>query len=179
MLDTLAQPLQAWHDFYLLVGTAAATLVGLMFLAIALGSRLLNQEAVPGLRVFLTPTLIHFVYVLIIATVGLTPILTRVPLGVLLVLAGLLSFGQALNQVPYMRRQQREGKLDRGDWAWYLVTPVVSYLLLMGTGVGLLLRNSQALTGLALATIVLLVLGIRNAWDMVVFFAVKPEPPQG
>ncbi|HLJ60835.1 MAG TPA: hypothetical protein VKZ50_14005 [bacterium] len=179
MPDTLTQTLQTWHDFYLLVGTAAATLVGLMFLATALGSQLLNRETIPALGVFLTPTVIHFVYVLIIATVALTPILTRVPLGVLLVLAGLLSFGQALSGVRYMRRQQREGRLDQSDWIWYLITPVVSYLLLIGTGIGLLSRNSQALSALALATVVLLVLGIRNAWDMVVFFAVKTEPPHG
>jgi hypothetical protein len=69
MLDTLAQPLQRWHDFYLLVGGAAATLVGLMFVAISLGSRLITEQSVPALRVFVTPTIIHFIYVLVIATV--------------------------------------------------------------------------------------------------------------
>jgi hypothetical protein len=173
----LAQPFQTWHDFYLLVGGAAATLVGLMFLAIALGSRMITEETIPGLRVYLTPTVIHFVYVLIIAIVGVVPALTRAPLGAMLVLAGLASLGQALSGVPVMRQLQREGKLDQGDRMWYLLTPVFCYLLLMGAGVGLLSRSSQALNGLALATMVLLVLGIRNAWDMVVFFALKTEIP--
>ena len=177
MPDTLAQPLQRWHDFYLLAGTAAATLVGLMFVAISLGSRLITERSLPGLRVYVTPTLIHFIYVLVIATVVMIPTLTRRPLGILLVFVGLLSFGNALRMVPYMRQQQREQSADRGDWVWYLIVPSVSYLLFVGTGIDLLLGRNRALNGLAFASILLLVNGIRNAWDLVVWFALKTEPP--
>jgi hypothetical protein len=52
------------HDFCLLVGGAAATLVGLMFVAISLGSRSITERSPPDLRVFVDPTLIHFIYVL-------------------------------------------------------------------------------------------------------------------
>lgn len=177
MPDTLAQPLQRWHDFYLLVGGAAATLVGLMFVAISLGSRLITQESIPALRVFVSPTLIHFIYVLVIATVVVIPTVTRMPLGILLVLVGLLSFGRALSTVPFMHRQHREQIIDIHDWVWHLIAPSASYLLLAGTGIGLLLGVNRAFNGLALASILLLVSGIRNAWDMVVWFALKTEPP--
>lgn len=177
MPDALAQPLQGWHDFYLLVGTAAATLVGLIFVAISLGSRLITEQSMPALRVFVTPTIIHFIYVLVIATVMLVPAVRRMPLGTLLVIAGLLSFGRSVSAVPYMLRQRGEQIIDTHDWVWYLIVPSLSYLLFVGTGIGLLLGASQALDGLALASILLLVNGIRNAWDMVVWFAVKTEPP--
>ncbi len=94
MPDSLAQPLQRWHDFYLLVGGAAATLVGLMFVAISLGSRLITERSLPALRVFVTPTIIHFIYALVIATVVVIPTVRRMPLGGLLVLVGILSFAQ-------------------------------------------------------------------------------------
>jgi hypothetical protein len=113
MPEALAQPLQRWHDFYLLVGGAAATLVGLMFVAISLGSRLITERSIPGLRVFVTPTIIHFIYVLVIATVIVIPTVTRMPLGILLVLAGLLSFGRVLSTVPYMRQQHRTQVIER------------------------------------------------------------------
>jgi uncharacterized membrane-anchored protein YitT (DUF2179 family) len=178
MPDTLAQPLLRWHDFYLLVGGAAATLVGLMFVAISLGSRLITERSLPGLRVFVSPTLIHFIYVLVIATVVMIPTLTRRPLGILLVFVGLLSFGSALRMVPYMRQRHRERGVDKSDWVWYLIVPSISYPVFLGTGTSLLLRHNQALNGLAFGSILLLVNGIRNAWDMVVWFAVKTEPPQ-
>jgi hypothetical protein len=177
MPDTLSQPLHDWQNFYLLVGGAAATLVGLMFVAISLGSRLITEQSIPGLRVFVTPTIIHFIYVLVIATVVMIPTLTRTPLGILLVFVGLLSFVNALRMVPYMRQQQREQGLDKSDWVWYLIVPSISYLLFVGTGIDLLLGRDRALNGLAFASILLLVNGIRNAWDLVVWFALKIEPP--
>jgi hypothetical protein len=68
--------------------------------------------------------------------------------------------------------------IDKHDWVWHLIAPSVSYLLFVGTGIGLLLEVGQALNGLAWASILLLVSGIRNAWDMVVWFAVRTEQPQ-
>jgi len=158
------------------VGGAAATLVGLMFVAISLGSRLITERSLPALRVFVDPTLIHFIYVLVIATVVVIPTLTPRPLGILLVFVGLLSFGRALRMVPFMRQQQREQVVDTHDWVWHLIAPSVSYLLFVGTGIGLLLTVDLAFNGLAFASILLLVAGIRNAWDMVVWFALKIEP---
>ena len=179
MPDTLAQPLHNWQNFYLLVGGAAATFVGLMFVAISLGTRLITERSVPALRVWVHPTLIHFIYVLVIATIIMVPTLTRSPLGILLVFAGLLSFGNALRMVPYMWQQQREQEADRGDWVWYLIVPSIIYLLFVGTGIGLLLGDNRALNVLAFAIILLLVNGIRNAWDMVVWITIKTEsPPQ-
>ncbi|HET9000511.1 MAG TPA: hypothetical protein VFP86_12765 [bacterium] len=178
MPDLLAQPLQRWHDFYLLVGGAAATLVGLMFVAISLGSRLITQESLPALRVFVDPTLIHFIYVLVIATVVVLPTLTRNALGVLLIIVGLLSFARALRMVPFMYQQTRKHVVDAHDWVWHLIAPSVSYLMVGGAGIGLVLGVDLAFNGLAFASILLLVAGIRNAWDMVVWFALKTEPPQ-
>ena len=63
------------------------------------------------------------------------------------------------------------------DWVWHLIAPSASYLLLVGTGIGLLMRVNQVFNGLALASILLLVSGIRNAWDMVVWIVVKTESP--
>jgi len=102
MPDTLAQPLQRWHDFYLLVGGAAATLVGLMFVAISFDSRLITERSLPGLRVFVSPTLIHFIYVLVIATVVMIPTLTRRPLGILLVFVG------TFDQLPRVFRNRHQ-----------------------------------------------------------------------
>lgn len=55
--------------------------------------------------------------------------------------------------------------------------PSVTCLLFMGTGIGLLLGAALALDGLAVASVMLLVNGIRNAWDTVVWFALKVESP--
>jgi hypothetical protein len=180
MPDATSHPLQVWQNFYLLIGTASATLAGLMFVAISLGSRLMTSRNIPALRVFVSPTLIHFVYVLVTTAVVLIPTLTRALLGTLLVLAGLVSLGWTLSALPYMRRSSRDRLIDTQDWVWYLLAPWAAYLLYVATGAGLLLGAGGALNGLAAASILLLVTGIRNAWDLVVFFALSQgAPPDG
>lgn len=78
-----------------------------------------------------------------------------------------------------MRRSRRARLIDAQDWVWYLRAPSVGYLLFVGTGAGLLPGVSQALNGLAAASIVLLVTGIRNAWGLAMFFALRQSTPSG
>jgi len=179
MPDSLSQTFQNWQTFYFLVGGAAAGLVGLTFVAITVGSGVITQREIAGLRTFVNPTLIHFIYVLVTASVVVMPTVTRMQLGILLVLAGLGSSGRALTSLPFMWQQYKKNIVDMHDWAWYFLAPVVSYLMYVGAGAGLLLGKRQALDGLAWASILLLVAGIRNTWDMVMWFMLsKKEPPQ-
>ena len=179
MPDTLSQALRDWQNFYILAGGASAILAGLMFVAISLGSTLITRKDIPALRGFVSPTLIHFIYVLATSAVVLIPNVTRTSLGVVLMLAGIVSLGWTLGTQPQIRRPDREGYIDAHDWTWYQVAPAAAYLLYVGTGIALIGGARQALNGLALASILLLVAGTRNAWDMVVGLALKRTgPPQ-
>lgn len=180
--------LQAWQNFYLLTGGASATLVGLMFVAISLGSGLYTREPTPRLNTIVTPmsrTYIHFVYVLATAACVLVPTMTETVLGALLVLAGLASLGHLAGMVPSAREQYRKRRLDWSDVFWYLVIPAIGYVLYLDAGIGLL-RTAEGMTpreyaldALAAATILLLVTAVRNAWDLVVWMVLgRPAPPQ-
>lgn len=179
MPETLSESLRDWQTFYFLVGGAAAGLVGLTFVAITVGSGVIAKTDISGLRTYVNPSLIHFIYVLVTASVVVMPTVTRMQLGVLLVLAGLVSSGRALSSVPIMWSGYKKHIVDMHDWAWYFLAPLVTYLTYVGIGTGLLLGTSRALNGLAWASILLLVAGIRNTWDMVLWFIMpKKEPPQ-
>src|SRR6266550_4701248 len=179
MPDTLSQALRDWQNFYILAGGASATLAGLMFVAISLGSTLIARKDLPALRGFGSSTVFHFVYVLATSALVLIPIVTRTSLGVMLVLAGIASLGWTLGTQPQMRRPNRAGSIDAHDWIWCLVAPSAAYLLSIGTGIAVLGGARQALNGLALASILLLAAGIRNGWDMVALCALKQTaPPQ-
>jgi len=179
MLDPFSQTLRDWQTFYFLVGGAAAGLVGLTFVAITVGAGLITKQNIAALRTFVNPSLIHFTYVFVTASVAVIPTVTRIQLGVLLLLAGLVSAGRILSVLPFMRQQARQHVVDMHDWAWYFLAPLASYLVYVGTGTGLLLGARQALNGLAWASILLLIAGIRNTWDMVLWFVIfKSDPPQ-
>lgn len=177
MPDTLTQTLRDWQTFYFLVGGAAAGLVGLTFVAITVGSGTITKQNISGLRTFVNPSLIHFIYVLVTSAVVVMPGITRMQLGILLMLAGLVSAGRALSTVPFIWQQYQRHVVDLHDWAWYFLAPLVSYLLYAGAGAGVLRGNGQAPTVLAWATIVLLVAGIRNTWDMVLWFMILKDDP--
>ena len=177
MSEPLSQTLRDWQTFYFLIGGAAAGLVGLTFVAITVGSGSITKQNIAGLRTFVNPSLIHFIYVLVSAAVVVMPTVTRVQLGILLTAAGLVSFGRALTTLPFMWQQYRRQIVDMHDWAWYFLAPVASYLIYVGTGAALLVGTSQALNGLAWASILLMVAGIRNTWDMVLWFMVLKDDP--
>jgi len=165
MPDTFAQSLHDWQNFYLLAGGAAATLVGLTFVAISIGSGLLTKPAVPTLWAYVSPAVIRLTYVLFTAIVVMVPTMTRGMLGTLLVIAGVIGLAGGLGLLPMMGRW-------RGR-AWYVLIPSLGYLLYAAGGVGLLLGIEKALDGLALAIVLLLLAGIWNAWDTLVFIAAE------
>src|ERR1700692_3336830 len=56
-------PLSGWDNFYVIAGSSAAGLTGLTFIVITLAAeaRRVNPN---GLRIFITPTIVHFAAVL-------------------------------------------------------------------------------------------------------------------
>jgi hypothetical protein len=68
-----AETLTGWHDFYLLVGTAGATLLGLLFIAVSLGAGYLTKERQSGIRTFMSPVVIHFTSVFFLSAIALFP----------------------------------------------------------------------------------------------------------
>ena len=68
-----ADALKEWHDFYLLVGTAGATLLALLFVAVSLGTGFLTEERQEATRTFLSPVVIHFTSVFFLSAVALFP----------------------------------------------------------------------------------------------------------
>jgi len=155
---------QGWQGFYILAGLSAATLVGLMFLATSMGSRVVTPKGLSPLRVRASPTVAHFLYVIATSAVVLFPTLPQTVLGFILVVAGIASCMRVIIELSVMRRSD----LDIHDWAWHLLVPSVGYLLFVAAGIGLLLRVDQAASVLAVATILLLLAGTRNAWDLVI-----------
>jgi len=175
MPDTLSQALRDWQTFYFLIGGAAAGLVGLTFVAITVGFGSITKQDISGLRTFVNPSLIHFIYVLVTASVLVMPTVARMQLGILLVLTGLVSVGRALSTLSFMWQQYQRHVVDMHDWAWYFLAPVASYLIYMGTGTGLLLGSVEGVRVLAWGCILLLVPCLRNTSAMVLWLMVLKD----
>lgn len=172
---SLAARLRDWHDFYLLIGTAAATLIGLMFVAASIGARYFTVEREAGLNAFLTPTVLHFTSLLVTCLLALAPGHSPDVLGALLVLGGAAGLAYTGRLWLRMRRQGMFGTIDLADRIWYLFAPLLAYALLLAAGAAAPLFAELALPLLAGASVLLLLLGIRNAWDMTVWVTIRSE----
>ena len=174
----LIDALREWHDFYVLIDTASATLVGLKFVAASFGAAYFNVEREAGLRAFLTPTVLHFAAVLIACLVVIAPSHSNLSLGIALGAGSLLGLGYSLR--VWVTVRLRHFEIDREDRLWYLLAPITSYLLMAAAAILAFASPASpiALDILAVSLGLLLVLGIRNAWDMAVWIAVRvPMPP--
>ena len=162
-----------WQNFYLLVGTAAATLVGLMFVALTFGSSLVTEQTSPTARSFLDPTFNHFVLVLLTACLVLIPTMGPALLGVLLLLIGLLRIAFLFRIYRHMRAaQQTSSDIELSDWITGVALPLLCYLSLGVTGIGFMACCAQAFNALAAVTLALLLLGVFGAWELLVWMAI-------
>ena len=172
MPSSLSDLAHAWHDFYLLVGTASATLVGLMFVAASIGAQVFTERSREAMRAFISPTVVHFGAVLFICMAVTVPSQTWVTLAVLLILggaAGTLYAARVWVQI-FVRRSFAVDVIDR---LFYALIPVAGYLLVAGAAFLLLERSQWSLEVLAAALITLLYAGIRNAWDMTMWIVIR------
>jgi hypothetical protein len=165
----MLEALHEWHEFYLLIGTSAAALAGLLFIVVSISPETIASRPQSGVRAFITPTIVFFTTALIVSALMLAPGLTPVWLAVLLALVG---FGGLVYLFWVGGNERwRENQLDREDWIFYIAAPFVSYLLLFAAAVAIGFQSMLGAAVLALTMILLLVTGIHNAWDLVVWLA--------
>jgi hypothetical protein len=171
-LDPLSVALQPWQNFYMLTGAAAATLTGLMFVAVTFGSSLVTRETSSAARAFLDPPFMHFVQVLFTGCLAIIPTLTPTVFGALLVALGgfrLLSLYGIVAR--YSAAQRTHGDVELSDWIVGIVLPLLGHALLITAGVGFVVRRDAALTGLAVVNVSMLLIGIYGAWELLVWMA--------
>jgi hypothetical protein len=181
MGTSLPELLHGWHDFLVIVGTASATLVGLMFVAASIGASVFNEDHRDGLRAFFTPTVVHFSAVVAVCAIEAVPSHTWLSLAVLLGgagLAGIVYSARIIVQLVVRRRFE----VDMADRLFYAFVPTLGYLLLLAAAAMLLMRLPAAPNLVAAAVITLLLAGIRNGWDMTIWIVMRtpnaPEPPR-
>jgi len=68
-------------------------------------------------------------------------------------------------------QQWRAEKLPIHDWIWFVGLPMAACGLLLLSGIGLMLNLALANYAVSVALIVMLVIGIRNAWDLVIWIS--------
>ena len=149
-----------WNNFYLLAGGTAGTLIGLIFVVITLGIEHRQPRDSDRTHRFVTPILVHFTSLLVIALVMVAPASasTRaVALGVI----GCAGLAYVMNLALMSRRR---AKSDERELVWDVLLPIASYVLIATAAAAWALQASFANAIGAVAVVILLVAALRNSW---------------
>lgn len=169
MLAELAK-LAAWENFYIIVGSSAGALTGLLFVVISLNAGRRRRGANWGVATFTTPTVMHFGAVLFSASLLSAPWTTLMPPALLLALTGL---GGVVYVTIVLRRMQRRAGYQpvAEDWLGFVIGPYVAYAALLVAALLLPSSPAGALFGIGGAMLLLVLVGLHNAWDLATFIS--------
>jgi hypothetical protein len=154
-----------WESFYVIVGASAGALIGLQFIVLTLiaeGPSI--RGAAETSAAFLTPTIVHFAAALLLSALVSVPWQTVAPSSVLWGLTGLGGLAYTVIVVRRMR-QQAAYKPQFEDWLFHVLLPIAAYAILILSAVIVPSHAHEALIGVGASTLLLLFIGIHNAWD--------------
>jgi hypothetical protein len=170
------QELKDWESFYVIVGSSGAALTGLQFVVIALTVDVRRRSSTKEIDAFATPTIVHFCVALVVAAILSAPWATiRGPQ----VLRGLMGWlGVAYAVTVGVRAQRTHYRPVLEDWIFHVALPFAAYIAIAIAALVLGEYATSGLFSIAAATLLLLLVGIHNAWDTVTFIAfTDPESP--
>ena len=161
-----------WTNFYVLTGSAAAALTGLMFVVITLvASEELLTQSPDGIAAFSTPTVLFFASAMFVSATMCAPwpSLAGPDIAVGLLGAGGLAY---LARVSYLAQRLESYRPDLEDWIWYTILPIVAYGVLLVAAFVLRAHPVEVLFVFAGSVLLLIFIGVHNAWDVVTYLVV-------
>ena len=170
-MDVVATALRGWENYYVIIGSSAGALIGLQFVVMTLikdsGGGVRSEREIAA---FGTPTVIHFLAVLVVSLIQSAP---WPEIGMLRVTVGSCGLAGIVYLVIVIRRVRgQDGYQPVGeDWAWHTILPLVAYIVLLLAALTMHASLSGALFAVAGGSLLLLCVGIHNAWDTVTYIA--------
>jgi hypothetical protein len=169
--------LSAWENFYVIVGSSAGALIGLQFVVITLISALPRGAGTAQAgAAFSTPNVVHFGSVLLLSGILSAPWQAISPAAILW---GVLGFCGIVYEIVVARRMRTQSvyKPVFEDWLFHVVLPLAAYMALAVAAFATGSHLREALFGIGAAALLLLFVGIHNAWDAVTYhvFVSKPK----
>lgn len=161
--------LEGWGNFHVIVGAAAGALIGLQFVVMTLiATTPITGRETRASGTFSTPTVVHFAAVLFLSALISAPWQGMAPVAVLWGLVGLGGVGFVVLVAREMRLQTTYQPVLE-DWLFHVLLPLVAYAELVVAAVMAFPQPRQAMFFLGAVELLLLFIGIHNAWDIVTY----------
>jgi hypothetical protein len=168
--------LAKWDSFYVIVGSAAGALIGLQFVVMTLIAERPVEGAAEAGAAFASPTIFHFGATLFLSALLHVPWQT---IDIVAVIWGLLGFGGVAYSVIVVRRMRKQSayKPQFEDWLFHVALPLAAYATFALSAFSAASHTRGALFGVGGAALLLLFVGIHNAWDNVSYHVLVHMAP--
>lgn len=167
--------LAGWDSFYVIIGSAAGALIGLQFVVMTLIAERPPVRAAEAGAAFATPTIVHFGGALLLSALLRAPWETIAPAAAVCGLAGLIGVMYILIVVRRMKHQTTY-RPEFEDWLFHVLLPFGAYTSLAVSALAALSHPRLSLFGVGAVVLLLLFIGIHNAWDSVIYHVLVSQP---
>src|ERR1043165_2872996 len=122
--------LTGWDNFYVIVGSSAAALIGLQFVVIALIKDTGMRTTTGALSAFGTPTVLHLGGALVISALMSAPWQTLAARALAMGKCGIIGLAYSAGVTIHARRQSAYAPVWE-DWLWHIILPIAAYASLL------------------------------------------------
>ena len=164
-----------WGEFYLLAGSAAAVLIGLIFVVVTLMSDRPRSSVLAGSKLYMGPCVLHVSFVLALSAAALTPGITHRCFALVAGAVAVWGLVRGVQSVAGINALKGEDQPHWSDLWFYGVIPTVLSLVLGAIALGAWSGREWVVYGVAGYIVAILLLSIRNEWDLVTWLAPKSE----
>lgn len=169
--------LQDWHDYFFMIGSSAAALIGLMFVVVTLTAGRDRDEVERGKQLYTSPIVCHLAAVLVVSSAAIVPVARPGFLGLAAGAAAALGIIIGLRSALGIVRRPGAPDAMIFDMFWYGVAPALVYLGLGAAAYAFLTARSWGPGLLAADLMALLLVSIHAEWDLVTYLAPIAGPP--
>ena len=161
---------EGWENYYLMVGSSAAALIGLMFVVMTLTAGRDPTEIERGKKVYSSPIVWHLAVVLVLSGAATAPVMpVRLFAGITICL-GFLGIRLGVRSVIGISRFFNAP--DRSfDAIWYGVAPALVCVGLVAAGWAMFVGHRWAPAAVGADLMALLLVSIHAEWDLVTYLA--------
>ena len=164
-----------WDSFYVILGSSAGALIGLQFVVLTLIAEKPPQRAADAGAAFATPTIVHFSVALLLSLVLRAPWQSPVSAATLW---GFMGLGGMIYTLIVARRMRTQTayRPQFEDWLFHALLPLGAYAGMAASAFAAGAHVRDALFAVGGAALLLLFIGIHNAWDSVTYHVLVNQP---
>jgi hypothetical protein len=168
---------KGWEEFYLMAGSAAAVLIGLIFVVVTLMHDRPRSSVLAGSKLYMGPVLLQVSFVLVLSASALAGDPSSGAMALISGGVAVWGLGRSVLSILGIRALRGADTAAWDDVWFYGAIPAALYLALGVVAFGFWSASDWAIYGFATMIVASLLSCIRNEWDLVTWLAPRPDGP--